>query len=60
MKTFLDTIHLAKEKQLNHLPGRDGAAFSGDKSLLHNPWDGLPPGNDSEVERNHYFFDKLR
>ena len=60
MKTFLDTIHLAKEKQLDHLPWRDGEAFSGDKSLLSNSSEGLAPGNDSEGEPNQYFSDKLR
>ena len=27
MKTFLDTIHLAEEKQIDHLPWREGEAF---------------------------------
>lgn len=60
MKTFLDTIHLAKEKQLDQMPWREGEAFSDDKSLLGNQLEGLASGNDSEGKPHHYFSDKLR
>ena len=54
------TIYLAKEKQLDHLPWREGEAFSNDKSLLRDQSEGLADENDSEGEPNHHFPDKLR
>jgi hypothetical protein len=46
-QTFLDSKHLALEKQLDQLPWRAGEAHSIDKSLLGNQIEGLAIEGDS-------------
>lgn len=49
-QTFLDSKHLALEKQLEELPWREGEAHSIDKSLLGNQLEGLAIEGDSGEE----------
>lgn len=49
-QTFLDSKHLALEKQLDELPWRVGEAHSVDKSLLGNQLEGLAIEGDSGEE----------
>lgn len=49
-QTFLDSKHLALEKQLDELPWRAGEAHSIDKSLLGNQLEGLAIEGDSGEE----------
>ena len=56
-ETFLESKHLAIEKQLDHLPWRDGETFSSDKSLLRNQSEGLADENGSVGELDQHFSD---
>ena len=46
-QTFLDSKHLALEKQLDELPWREGAASSNDKPLLNSKNEGLALEDDA-------------
>ena len=46
-QTFLDSKHLALEKQLDELPWREAAASSVDKTLLSHPLEGLASEEDA-------------
>lgn len=45
LQTFIETKHLALEKQIDHLPWKQSETFSSDKSLLSNQSEGLAGEN---------------
>lgn len=51
-QTWLDSKHLALEKQLDELPWREGAAYSIDKPLLSQNQEGLAREDDALKEGN--------
>lgn len=61
-QTFLDSKHLALEKQLDQLPWRKDNEFSLDKSLISNKVEGLVNGNEDtkDVKLNNHLSDNKK
>jgi hypothetical protein len=56
-QTFMESKQLAKDKQVDQLPWKQGETFSGDKSLLSNQSEGLADENGSAGELDHQLSD---